>query len=360
MMLALMVFNYANNVRWQIRAQNATDAVAQGIVSVQTQHYNEMMATLHSAGIEEYRIRRTLAGLLYVLQGSGGCTASGATSNTTPFDCAIAYNNLRTNYVAQVARYTQLVNQMQAISQYTPAQQQTDMAAIAHSFETTCTSSGPTGGDCVFKFAISTPTARPGLSGAIVDSSGEINGDGYPLPANIAADFQPLQLEVTACAQVTSPFNSFFKMNAQPFYAIGRAGATSAMVTQEWFNPGIQTNPNSPGATQAFQQPEFPESSTNTSNAIMGFNSTNFCNATSGQYDWYAVHWCQNNYLSVFTTPTPGGNGNPSLGGFQGHITTDEYSVWTGWWSALPLAPYTGTFTPSAANCASSVAWNTP
>jgi len=359
LMLSLMVFNYANNVRWQIRAQNASDAVAQGIMSVQTQHYNEMMATLHAAAIEEYRIRRTMAAMLYILQGSGGCT-TGATSASQPFDCGIAYASLRTNYVAQVARYTQLVNQMQAISQYTPAQQQIDMAAIAQSFETTCTSTGPTGGDCVFKFAVTSPTARPGLSGAIVDSSGELNGDGYALPANIAPDFQPLQIEVTACAQVTSPFASFFKMQAAPFYAIGRAGATSAMVTQEWFAPGGLVNPNSPGGTQFFQQPEFVESPTNTANATVGYNPATFCTATSTGYDWYAVHWCTNNYTSSFTTPSPGSTGSPTLGGFFGHTVNDEYSVWTGWWGVLPLAPYSGTFTPSAGNCASNVAWNSP
>jgi hypothetical protein len=37
MMLMVMVFNYGNSIRWQIRSQNAADAVAQGIVSVQAQ-----------------------------------------------------------------------------------------------------------------------------------------------------------------------------------------------------------------------------------------------------------------------------------------------------------------------------------
>lgn len=145
MMLMVMVFNYGNSIRWQIRSQNAADAVAQGIVSVQAQHFNQMLITVHAAAIEEYRIRRTLNALLMVLQGSGGCQTNG----TAP-DCATAYNSLRNNYIAEVGRYGQLVQQMQAISNYTQTQQIADMNSIAQSFQTTCVSSGPTGGDCVF------------------------------------------------------------------------------------------------------------------------------------------------------------------------------------------------------------------
>ena len=347
MMLMVMVFNYGNSIRWQIRSQNAADAVAQGIVSVQAQHFNQMLITVHAAAIEEYRIRRTLNALLMVLQGSGGCQTNG----TAP-DCATAYNSLRDNYIAEVGRYGQLVQQMQAISNYTQTQQIADMNSIAQSFQTTCVSSGPTGGDCVFSFAIATPSARPNLSGALSDAAGEDNGDGMPL-ASVPADLQPLEVEVTACALVSSPLNSFFKLNVQPFYAIGRAAATTAMVTQEWAAPGVQINPNSPGGAAAFQPPEYVESPTNSAPA--GYSASDLCSPAAADYDWYAVKWCSNSYNSIYAV------GNPSpFGGFSGVIRTDEYSVWTGWWSALPIAPYNGTFTPDGTNCGAHVAWNAP
>jgi hypothetical protein len=350
MMLMVMVFNYGNSIRWQIRSQNAADAVAQGIMSVQAQHFNQMTITLHTAAIEEYRIRRTLNAMLMVLQGSGGCTYSGG----VPFDCATVYGRLRDNYIAEVSRYGQLVQQMQSVSNYTQTQQITDMNTIAQSFENTCVGSGPKGGDCIFTFAIATPTARPNLSGALVDAAGELNGDGMALPQPLVADLAPLQIEVTACALVTSPLQSFFKLNVQPFYAIGRAAATTTMVTQEWSAPGVQINPNSPGGgTTAFQPPEFVESPTNSQPG--NYSSGTFCNANQPTYDWYAVKWCSNSYMSVYNPGPP-----QQLGGFAGIVKSDEYSVWTGWWSALPIAPYSGKFTPSAGNCAQNVAWNTP
>jgi hypothetical protein len=341
LMLGLMVFNYGNSLRWQIRAQNAADAVAQGVMSVQAQHYNQMNITLHAAAIEEYRIRRTMNALLEVLRGDGGCTyAPGAAQ-----DCATVYQNLRLNYIAEVNRYTQLVQQMEAVVQYTPAEQQADMATIAASFENTCTSSGPTGGDCVFKYTMSTPTARPGLSGAEVDAAGENNGDGLPLP-NLPSDLQPLQIQVTACAQINLPFASFFHLNTQPFYALGRAGATTAMVTQEWSAPGVQINPNSPGGSTPFQPAEYPESASNSIPATFSYT----CDNGSANYDWYSVKWCSNNYVAAYNPPNQDG-------GFAGIIQTDEYSVWTGWWSALPLASTTP-FTPTAQNCSSNVSFN--
>jgi Putative Flp pilus-assembly TadE/G-like len=340
LMLALMVFNYGNSLRWQIRAQNAADAVAQGVMSVQAQHYNQMNITLHAAAIEEYRIRRTVNALLQVLRGDGGCVDTiGAIQ-----DCAQSYISLRANYIAQVTRYTELVKQMESIVRYTPAEQQADMAAITAQFQNQCVASGPTGGDCVFKYTMTTPTARPNLSGAESDAAGENNGDGLPIP-NLPTDLQPLQIEVTACAQINLPFQSFFKMNVAPFYAIGRAGATTAMVTQEWANPGLQINPNSPGGNVPFQPTEYPESPTNSPPA--GFSVTDGCNSNAIDYDWYAVHWCSNSYVASYVNGIPGG--------FGGIILSDEYGVWTGWWSALPIAPVS-TFTPSTSNCSQSVA----
>jgi Putative Flp pilus-assembly TadE/G-like len=354
LMLMLMVFNYANAVRWQIRAQNAADAVAQAIMSVQTSHYNQILMTLHAAAIEEYRIREDLNAMLLILQGAGGCTTGLTPTNTgTGPDCTTAYNNLRANYIAAVGRYGQDVAQMTALNQYTQTQQIADMQAIAQSFETTCTSTGPAGGDCIFKFTVATPTARPSVSGVLNDAGGTRVGAGAQLPGIIPADLQPLQIEVDACASVQTPFAALFKMNVAPFVALGRAGATSAMVTQEWFNPGTETNPNSPGGA-AFQAPEFPYSSTNTGT---NYNAGSFCTANSGSHDWYAVHYCSNKWVAVFTPPVSP-DPNPVYGGFAANITFDEFSVWTGWWSALPVAPYSGLFTPSATNCAQNVSFN--
>lgn len=362
LMLMTMIFNYAASLRWQIRAQNASDSVAQAILSVQTQHFNQVTANLHAAAIEEYRIRRTLSALVYVLQGSGGCTAMNATGGyPTPnpasangwIDCAAAYNSLRNNYVAQVARYTQDVQNMAALSQYTQAQQLADMQTIANSFESNCASSGAAGADCAFTYTVVSPTSRPSLSGAESDAGGENNGDGEALPAGtFVSDLNPLEIEVVACALVSMPFSSFWNLNSQPFYAIGRSAATSTMVTQEWFAPGVLANPNSPSGAY-FQPPEFTESATNTAPSFYG--ASTFCTSRNAGYDWYAVHWCSNSYLSQYTTPAPGVT--PGYGGYSTTISSDEFSTWSGWWAAVPIPPYNGNLNMTTTPC-SNTAWN--
>jgi hypothetical protein len=360
LMLSLMLFNYASGLRWQIRAQNAADAVAQGVMSVQSQHYNQILMNLHASAVEEWRIRRTLNAMLVVLQGSGGCqTGTTPTRTGDGRDCATVYNNLRANYIADVARYTTDVQNMAALTQYTQTQQIADMNAIAASFQTTCTTAGAAGGDCVFNYTVTNPTARTNLSGVANDAGGTIVGAGYALPAT-PTDLQPLEIEVIACAVVNSPFQSFFKMNVQPFTAVGRAAATSGMIIQEWSAPGVQTNPNNPNGS-AFQPPEFPESSTNAAPAsASAYTAADFCTNSNGNgYDWYAVHYCSNAWTAVYTAPNPG---NPAgqLNGFHTRVVTDEYSVWTGWWGALPIPPYNvaTAFTPNATNCAQNVPWS--
>ncbi|MBV8153813.1 MAG: Tad domain-containing protein [Candidatus Eremiobacteraeota bacterium] len=360
--LMMAVFNYANAVRWQIRAQNAADSVAQGIVSVQAAHFNSITANVHAAGIEEYRIRRTMQAMLNLLKGSGGCKY-GTLTATGWIDCAAAYNSLRNNYIQQVARYGQLVQQMAALSEYSQTQQLADMQTIADQYASHCAGgNSPTAGDCAFKYTIAAPTARPSLSGALSDAGGEDNGDGVPLPNGgaIVSDLNPLQIEVDTCAQVSSPFAALWKLGgtqvfglAAPFTAVGRAGATTTLVTQEWFNPGLQNNPQSP-SQGAYNGPEFVESATDSQPSF--YNAGTFCNSDNAAYDWYAVHWCANNWRSI--TNNPGNNLPPVFGGYIAGITTEEFSTWTGWWSAIPVSPYSGTFTPAAGNCNSNTPWN--
>jgi Putative Flp pilus-assembly TadE/G-like len=354
LMLMVMVFDYSNSVRWQIRAQNAADAVAQSIISVQTQHYNKMLMNLHATAVEEWRLRKTMTALLTVLQGNGGCT------NTTAhggLSCDFVYNSLRANYIADVNRYSQDVQNMAAITQYTYAAQQADMNQIAQAYtNANCSGNGATTqADCAFTYTVATPVPRcsvqGALSGVVNTSYGDEVGAGQTLPGGYAcatSDLSPLEIEVDTCAKIQPLVAAFFRLTGVQFYAIGRAAATSAMVEQEWINPGRVSNPNT---GTVFQANEFPEDSAGaapggTHGIASGSAGSSFCSSSSAGYDWYAVHfecgdaWVQN---------TSGGPGHP--GGYQATISSDEFSMDTGFWSALPVSPYSGPFTPSVGNC---------
>ena len=62
--LIFLGLNYANTVRWQIRAQNAADSAASTLISIQTQRYNEAEIMLYAADVEEIRLRHLLDGCL--------------------------------------------------------------------------------------------------------------------------------------------------------------------------------------------------------------------------------------------------------------------------------------------------------
>jgi hypothetical protein len=65
--------NYGNQIRMQIRAQNAADAAAQALLAIQTERWNMMTAMLYASSVEEYRIRHILDGILLAENGAGGC-----------------------------------------------------------------------------------------------------------------------------------------------------------------------------------------------------------------------------------------------------------------------------------------------
>ncbi len=351
LMLTLMIFDYANALRWQIRAQNAADAVAQSLVSVQSQHYDKMLMQLHAAAVEEWRIRKTMTALLSVMQGTGGCGTGAHQAGTS---CDLVYNSLRANYIADVARYSQDVQNMAALTEYTSSEQQTDMEQIAKGYnQTNCSGSGATQADCALTYTVASPaprcSAQGALSGVTNDTYGDEVGGSSTLPSGFncsSSDLSPLEVEVDTCAKIDPLVGSFFKLNGLSYYAIGRAAATSAMVEQEWINPGKLTNPNNQNLP--FQQNEFPEDAGGTapSCCASGSSGSNFCNNGSGAYDWYAVHFqCGNSWMAH----TTGGPGHP--GGYTAAVAQDEFSLDTGFWSALPVPPYNGTFTPTTANC---------
>jgi hypothetical protein len=101
--LTLMFFslNYANMIRWQVRAQNAPDSVATAALSVQANQWNKMMTILYTADIEEWRIRHLIEGMFLAQNYSGGCISGTGTGS-----CLRIYNALQKHYYKAVNRYT--------------------------------------------------------------------------------------------------------------------------------------------------------------------------------------------------------------------------------------------------------------
>ena len=331
--LMFMALNYGNTIRWQIRAQNAADAAVQAITSIQTQRFNMTTETLYAANIEEFRLRRLLDGILMTANMSGGCS--------TFVYCSADYTALTAAFVRSANRYTydaEVLNNVVSFSTY--ANWQSDSAALLTHLQSNCNAQNVTsatinsaGGDCAFAYTM-LPTSGTMLRGTSGTSSYstplnpvEYDALGNCIPSfgkvcdanavnSQSVDFNPVQVEVLTCAIVPPILPTFGLLKTQPYYAVGRAAATSVMVEQDWFQPGALYD-NARGPNTVFQ-----------------FTETYGTSVPPGPgmpYNWYAVNF--------------GGNGavaSPTYGVFHAaNLGTDELSVRLGWWNAVPMKPFT-------------------
>ena len=339
--IAMLIFaffgiNYANTLRWQVRAQNAADAAAQAILTLQTQQFNEMTATLYAAAVEEYRIRHLLNAMVLAAHGNGGCN-NGAVASKLPGGCNyILISQLEPAYYAAVGRYSGDVlalHQVTASLSFTNVK--TDALALMAKIGD-CTSSLGDSGNCAFKYGTPVIGTRADTESVFMDASGVIKptpGNQTPLASTVSSPgspplntalFAPLQVEVYACATVPSLVPSFFGLTFPPFTAVARGAATPVMVEEDWLQPGTIYNPYA--VPQAPYQP--PENFLN--NAVI---------KDASGYDWYNLDY--------------GGNGVVAVAGqhFINSVLRDEFSVYIGWWNSIPIHPFSGHKSTAAMGC---------
>jgi hypothetical protein len=352
LVLAFLALNYANSVRWQIRAQNAADSAAQAVVGIQAERWNMMTELLYASNVEEYRIRRQLDSMLLATNFSGGCSMDigGQYSplveyrgpnfySTNEGTCNRAYIDEHDNFLRAVNRYTKDVGLLHSVAyQATRTNWQSDATSLLSTFQTagncnTVNQSTPsnTGGDCFLKysFAPNGIATRTGLQAVEMDAQGLlVPGLGhYSAKPNIVdsenpALFGPVQVDVVTCAKVPPIIPNFGPFHLQTYYAIGRAAATDVMIEGDWMQPGAVCDP---------QRGSCPYGGTSTPFQAPELYTQAFQDTSDNDYDWYDVDFGGN-----ATTAYP----NYTL--FDAPLYGDEMSVQFGWWNAIPAKPFGG------------------
>ncbi|HEV3152334.1 MAG TPA: pilus assembly protein TadG-related protein [Candidatus Baltobacteraceae bacterium] len=319
LVLLAMALNYGSTLRWQIRAQNAADAAARGMLAVQTSQWNETIAAVHAAALEEYRLRLIMNDLLEVIQGSGGCDAK--TGDSGPSTCSAMYANLRQRYFDGLQRYTNDILVLNRISYPSQSTQISQIKAALALYQQNCGKS--TGGDCAFNYSLVAASPRHDSYVEDVYADCCAFAVGGNTTGNPKTDLSPLDVEVIACANVPPAFPSFFNFTPQTYQAIGRAAATSIMGTQEFMYVGSLVNPSS---NSVFQGAEYPESATNTP-------------IFSGDDNNYRIDYGGN--------PNNADNqGNPAVSdgkwGFTYTPQNEGFLAATGWWESMAIKPFSG------------------
>jgi hypothetical protein len=349
LMFAFLAINYGNTIRYQIRAQNAADSVAQGLMALQAERFNKLEVALYTTAVEEYRLRHVLDGLLLATNDSGGCQDSYATATFNaatgyyggPFaegTCAEAYHDLALEYGYSLNRYTtdaKLVNDYSSYSTYANWLSDSKLL-LDHMYNPShCNTPIPAavnadGTDCAFVYNIVGQQQRTGLL-AVQQDAQNILVPGLGRDSAIGPDtenkalFAPGQIDVTACEKIPPVIPNFGPLHVGTQYAIGRAAATTVQFEEDWLQPGSIVDPNRPAST--FFQP------------AEGYTNFTPGTDTSEGYNWYGVDF--------------GGNAGVAYvnyGVFNQATYDNEFSVRMGWWNSIAIKPF-GTAPTMAQAC---------
>lgn len=342
--LTFLALNYGNQIRAQIRAQNAADAAAQALLAIQTERWNMMTSMLYASSVEEYRIRHLLDGILLASVGSGGCDSANRTfpsvapgSGTT---CENTYQRLSAYYQKAVNRYTTdvlLVNDITARA--TNANWAADAQALFTHLKTNCnnpTSTTPNldGGDCMFQYTLNgvayrtLSTSGYGLASPLNDAyvvlvptqgyASAVSPYNTPDYENQAL-FAPPMVDVVVCSKVQPLIPAFGVLGAKPYYAVGRAGATAQIYENDWLQPGQLVDP-ARGSNILFQPVEVYDGTPNHPDYV----------------DWYSTDFGGNTFQIVsFVDP----NTKQTQYGYSSQLLSNEMSAFTAWWSSIPIDP---------------------
>jgi hypothetical protein len=118
--MVLFLINYANIVRWQVRAQNAADSVTMGSLSTTANYYNNLTMAVYAATVAEYRVRYLDQALVNNLRGIG-CNASTVECDADYDYLWRAYMNAQAAYVESTAEVIVLTGGQDNVKQFQAA-----------------------------------------------------------------------------------------------------------------------------------------------------------------------------------------------------------------------------------------------
>jgi Flp pilus assembly protein TadG len=340
--LALMFFtlNYANMIRWQIRAQNAADAVASGLLAIQTNNWNRMQIMLYASAIEEFRIRRLIDAIVLTANRSGNCQDASWSAQPSPAatgnSCLSDYLVLKTALNRAVTRYSADIQLLHNFTyQMTKSNIEADMQTMLTHIQSHCYNNpngggGTEGADCAFNYKINAIGGRTDLlavamDGFIVVTPRIVNGTMSGLVNNFNTSqvnhnlWLPEQVDIVSCATILPLVPALSNIiRAVPFTAVGRGAATSVQVMQDWMQPGMVGDPDIASGA-AFQASENP------TGEKIGIDDN----------PYFTI-----NYGGIVNTAVP------AYRGFIAQVNNDLFSVQMGWWASVPIAPFGVTVVP--------------
>ena len=242
--LVFFVYNDANTVRYQIRAQNAADSAATAALSSDAAKLNSVQTLLLALNVQDVKVRSILAGESMLL--TGGDTACG--SNTGYLTSPACANDLSagvTDLQHEVTNLQTVVNTVQSFGQLTGNDATAPNATVGSFFKGNCVALST---DCAFKYT--------------TVASGPVNGQ--------------MVVDAYACETVPTFARGLLSKSNASYYAIGHSTQTLAIQQPAVLNGGNGFGTLAGDTILGGQMSLFPQVQTSTLVGNFAGLSTNF------------------------------------------------------------------------------------
>jgi hypothetical protein len=215
--MALFLINYANLIRWQVRAQNAADSVSSASISTAANYYNSMTMAVYAANVGELRLRYLDQAIVNNLNGLG-CNAATVQCDADYDYLVRAYDNAQAAYVDAAALVVVLAGGEDNTKQFQAASAGAWQAIVPGQAQGAdfldC-------GDSDDPYKVCTANTDSAFTYYPLDVPGIEGVDG-----NTGASFgigQPNTIDAASCVDVPLVATGFLKLSNKTFRAVGRS-----------------------------------------------------------------------------------------------------------------------------------------
>lgn len=223
LVMMLFVLNYALNVTWTVRAQNAADSASAASDSAIANIYNEESTILYAAAVDEFRLRSLNQAILNTINHNGGCSAKIGGS------CEQNYNQLVSAFTQVAKNFDDLQHLAGQANQLTQGGQNVAAQKIFNFLNCGGSTSGIVYFDCAFSYSF------------IAFGNAKSHGQNATPPV----------VQVVACRNVPWIGGGIVGL-AGTFQAVASGASTIALAQAEQFVPSALN----PVSGQPYQQNE--------------------------------------------------------------------------------------------------------
>jgi hypothetical protein len=215
--MALFLINYANLIRWQVRAQNAADSVSSASLSPIATYYNDLTMAVYAANVAEFRLRYLDQAIVNNLNALG-CSAATAQCDADYDYLVRAYDNAQAAYVGAAGLVIALGEGQDNVTQFQAASTGAWQAIVPGQAQGADFLDCGDGDDTYKVCTANTDTAftyYPLDVGGITGVNGVTGSD--------VGIGEPNTIDAAACVDIPLVATGFLKLPNKTFRAVGRS-----------------------------------------------------------------------------------------------------------------------------------------